>query len=94
MGGGPVLGKIKSFAVEPTAGEIIMPSALYSNIVRINSVCRATDSLVLHRNTVRPDSANASSIEASNVLKNGSDILFRITPTVWVLAVRNPAALR
>ena len=73
---------------------MIIPSALYSTITRRKSFCRETDSLELHRNTVRPAFASASSNDASKVLKKGSEILFRMTPTVWVFAVRNPAALR
>ena len=89
----PPLGR-KSSAVEPIAGETIMPSALYSDIFRMNSVWRATDSLVLHRKTVRPVFASASSRDASSVLKNGSDTLLTMTPTVSVFEVRSPAALR
>ena len=76
------------------AGDTMMPSALYSDIFRMNSVWRSTDSFVLHRKTVRPVFASASSSEASNVLKNGSETLLTMTPTVSVLEVRSPAALR
>ena len=71
-----------------------MPSALYSDIFLMKSVWRATDSSVLPRKTVRPVFASAPSRDASSVLQNGSERLLTMTPTVSVLEVRSPAALR
>jgi len=83
-----------SSAVLPMAGDMMTPSALYSDIFRRKSVWRPTDSALLHRKTVRPVLASASSRDASRVLKNGSETLLTMTPTVSVREVRRPAALR
>ena len=72
----------KSSGVEPMAGVTMMPSALYSAIFLMKSAWRSQDSLVLHRKTVRPAEASESSSDASKELKNGSEMLLRITPTV------------
>ena len=80
--------------VESMAGEIIIPSALYSDIFRMKAVWRKGDSSVWHKNMVRPIVLRFSSTDASNVLKKGSDTLLRMTPTVWVFDVRRIAALR
>ena len=72
----------KSPGMEPMAGEMMIPSALYSDILRMKSVCRDTDSFELHRNTVRPVRTSASSSDAINLLRNGSETLLTMTPTV------------
>ena len=94
IGGRATCADLNCSGVEPMTGEIIIPSALYSDIFRMKAVWRKGDSSVWHKNMVRPVVLRFSSTDANKVLKKGSDTLLRMTPTVWVFDVRRIAALR